>query len=328
MINFEYFIKDCFSLDSFEQSKTYDYYICRYQKSERCRAVRNRVKAKEKIVLIKEGETAIDGELSLFIEWNFSENEYRKVILEEIDKINNDSNICVDISGFEIPILFFLLNSLHKKKYYSLFDCIYAEPKYYNGEENTLLMSNDSNVRCLEELTTGINADTQLDILIIAAGYHESSVRNIVTYKQKAEKILLFGLPSTSPDMFSQNILQIKNISAEIISEADFRALDNHLYAPAFDPFIVAQQIANKVPTKYSNLYLAPLSSKPHALGMFIFFKWASKEKKNITMLYPYPREYYEDSAVGIGKIWRYRVELPSMAHNSPQGERNPWEIR
>ena len=62
----------------------------------------------------------------------------------------------------------------------------------------------------------------------------------------------------------------------------------------------------------YTNLYLAPLSSKPQALGMALFFLWEKGYEKNISIIYPMCKDYLKDNSEGIARIWRYSFILPA----------------
>ena len=108
-------------------------------------------------------------------------------------------------------------------------------------------------------------------------------------------------------DMFQENILAAS--SAELFSTCP---LTNSIFAPAYDPFVTAQAIKDYVEKKQmekpiTNLYLAPLSSKPQALGMALYYLWEDGSNKPMSIIYPICDKYVQDNAIGIGRIWIYK---------------------
>ena len=110
-----------------------------------------------------------------------------------------------------------------------------------------------------------------------------------------------------------------KDIATEtdygLISETRLKYLIN-TYAPAYDPFVTAQAISEYVEKQnkrapITNIYLSPLSTKPHALGMALYFLWEHGFNKNISLIYPYCQQYITDNSDGIARIWRYEIQLP-----------------
>ena len=92
--------------------------------------------------------------------------------------------------------------------------------------------------------------------------------------------------------------------------------MDYNIYAPAYDPFVTAQSINEYISkhqkqNPYTNIYLAPLSTKPHAIGMALFFLWENKNLQNVSLIYPYCQQYITDNSDGIARIWRYEIEIP-----------------
>ena len=154
------------------------------------------------------------------------------------------------------------------------------------------------------------------DLLIIAAGYDHSRIVDVATKKKGCKKkVLLFGFPAISPGMFQENILRAHEAEAAIETEC-FKDMDSNIYAPAYDPFVTAQAISEYVEKQnkrapITNIYLSPLSTKPHALGMALYFLWEHGFNKNISLIYPYCQQYITDNSDGIARIWRYEIQLP-----------------
>lgn len=154
------------------------------------------------------------------------------------------------------------------------------------------------------------------DLLIIAAGYDHSRIVEWQPKRKDArKKVLLFGFPAISPGMFQENILRAHEAEAAIETEC-FKDMDSNIYAPAYDPFVTAQAISEYVEKQnkrapITNIYLSPLSTKPHALGMALYFLWEHGFNKNISLIYPYCQQYITDNSDGIARIWRYEIQLP-----------------
>ena len=100
------------------------------------------------------------------------------------------------------------------------------------------------------------------DLLIIAAGYDHSRIVEWQPKRKDArKKVLLFGFPAISPGMFQENILRAHEAEAAIETEC-FKDMDSNIYAP--------EKQNKRAPI--TNIYLSPLSTKPHALGMACIF--------------------------------------------------------
>ena len=152
------------------------------------------------------------------------------------------------------------------------------------------------------------------DMIIIAAGYDHSRIVDVANKKKTAKKVLLYGFPSISPGMFQENVYRAFGAEPALGSEC-FRDMDMNIYAPAYDPFVTAQIIKEYVQNNpYTNLYLAPLSSKPQALGLALFFLWEKGYEKNISIIYPMCKNYLTDNSEGIVRIWRYSFILPPQS--------------
>lgn len=102
------------------------------------------------------------------------------------------------------------------------------------------------------------------DLLIIAAGYDHSRIVEWQPKRKDArKKVLLFGFPAISPGMFQENILRAHEAEAAIETEC-FKDMDSK----AISEYVEKQN--KRAPI--TNIYLSPLSTKPHALGMACIF--------------------------------------------------------
>ena len=191
------------------------------------------------------------------------------------------------------------------------FDIIYTEPVKYKKGEETQFSDNFYEVKQIVGMAGSHISRTKNDMLIIAAGYDHSRIIDVANKKKNAKKVLLYGFPSTSPGMFQENVYRAFEAETSLGSEC-FKDMDMNIYAPAYDPFVTAQIIKQYIDTHdYDNLYLAPLSSKPHALGMALYFLWERGFEKSISIIYPMCKDYLSDNSEGIARIWKYSFILP-----------------
>ena len=58
-----------------------------------------------------------------------------------------------------------------------------------------------------------------------------------------------------------------------------------------------------------SNLYLAPLATKPQALGFALFY---IKELEGMpaSIILPINKSYARETGSGVGNVWRYKIQL------------------
>ncbi len=221
--------------------------------------------------------------------------------------------LCIDITGFEIPkllmlIRFMLFRGIKK------FDAIYTEPNQYKEDEDTKFSETLCDVRLVTGYAGPNTSETKNDLLVIAAGYDHSRIIDVANDKKGAQKVLMFGFPPSSPGMFQENILRA-HLAETAVGEDCFKNMDLNIFAPANDPFSTAQALkeyfAHSRKDPFTNVYFSPLSSKPQALGMALFYLWEAGNTKPWSIIYPFCSHYIADTTTTISRIWRYEVELP-----------------
>lgn len=222
--------------------------------------------------------------------------------------------LCLDITGFVVPQFLLLLRYLYSCGFTQM-DVIYTEPNQYKENENTQFSERFAKVEQVIGYSGTYTSEMENDLLVIAAGYDHSRIIDVANYKKSAKKVLLFGFPSSSPGMFQENIIRAYQAEAAVGSDC-FKDMDMNVFAPANDPFSTAQALKEYIDReskrrKFSNVYLAPLSSKPQALGLALYYIWENGWEKPMSIIYPFCKRYIGDTATGIAKVWRYEVELP-----------------
>lgn len=316
--DFTYFYKQKFScLDEIRDSD-YDILISTYNDSERVCRVFNGIYAKERyLIFLPENEINLFAELKDSYRVDVSYDGYEE-LTKFLDclQLNEDTKLCIDITGFLIPHMLFIIRYLQKRKNLTHFDILYSEPQKYKLEENTNFSDFFNDVGQVYGYGGTPSPQMENDLLIIAAGYDDSRITDVANKKKGAKKIQLFGFPPLKADMFQENMLQAYKAEAAVGLEG-FKNLELNIYAPANDPFVAAQSIKIFIDKEqrcrpYSNIYLAPVSTKPHALGMALYYLWEnSKGDKPISIIYPNCDQYFGNTSVGLSNIWKYKIELP-----------------
>lgn len=315
-MNYTYFYKH--SYQEVEEIKTlpqYDIFISSYVNSERVLEPADKINAVENIwfATAEEGmDLFLSGKDVTFIKAN---DDYTP-ILDKLEKLNLQGKlICLDATGFRTPYLMFIMRCMAMYQI-KRFDVLYTEPTRYRDAEKTKFSDSFYEVKQMYGMSGMHTSKDDNDVLIIAAGYDHSRIIDVATKKKGCKKkVLLFGFPAISPGMFQENILRVHEAEGAIGSEC-FKDMDSNLYSPAYDPFVTAQAISEFVEKQnihrpITNLYLSPLSTKPHALGMALYFLWEQGFTKNMSLIYPYCEQYITDNSDGIARIWRYEFQLP-----------------
>lgn len=305
-MDYTIFYKDSYDNGKLEQKEEYDLFFSAYDDCERTKTIYNNISAKKKYWI--DFPHYNHGDLKI-------ENLYKCVSMKEDEcfielfkliKIEPQTKICVDITGFIRPHLIFFTINLHRLGIKKI-DFLYSEPQHYKDAEDTKFSGFIDGVRMIEGCSSPIvSTNTDNDLLIVAAGYDDKLIAKVCQEKSKIKKkYYILGFPSLQPDMYQESILKIHQTQESIGSRID-------KFAPAFDPFVTAQSIEEiiKENPKHSNIYLSPLSTKPQALGIALYYIY-NYEKKPINVIFPYSNTYFAKTATGIKKTWRYTFELP-----------------
>lgn len=314
-MNYSYLYKKSFKeVDELKTLDEYDCFISMFVPSERVIIPADRIPTKETIWFTFPdyiGDVFLTGKKIIPL----LPNEDYVTITNAIKDLDlNGKKICLDATGFNVPNMLFLLRLLHS---YNIkkFDVLYTEPKSYMNAENTEFSEEFKCVKQIMGMGGKHNSDTDNDLLIIAAGYDHSRIIDVAVKKKPTTKALLFGFPSMSAEMFQENIIRAYNASEAVGSDC-FKDMDSNIYAPAYDPFVTAQTLKEFIEhknarKKLTNIYLAPLSSKPQALGMALYYIGERCWLQNISIIYPFCQKYNLDRGIGISRIWLYNFEFP-----------------
>lgn len=306
-MDYTIFYKSSYEDGNVDCGAGYDYFFSGYDDCDRTKTIFKKINSKSKMWIDFPhyvGLTLPTDEV-IYKCPSYKEDE---AFIELFNKIKFDVNtkICIDITGFIRPHLVFFVTALYRLGVKRM-DFLYSEPQHYKNAEETTFSGFIEDVRLIEGCTSTINnPNTEDDLLIITAGYDDKLIAKVSQHKSKIKhKYYILGFPSLQPDMYQESILKMYNAKdsiGNIISR----------FSPANDPFVTAQTIHDIIEHAgvYSNIYLSPLSTKPQALGIALYYIWNYRSKP-INIVFPFSKIYNVKTAIGIKKTWRYTFELP-----------------
>lgn len=311
-MNYTYLYKNVISNpDDLPSLGKYDVFLTSFVQSERVLVPAEKIDTNETVWFVDKAEANnlfLSRKKKLLVNTNYDWMTIKNFIM---DLHPANKSICIDSTGFTIPYLIFTIRTLHYAGVRSL-DIIYTEPKKYDKQEKTSFSEDPLGVSQIVGLAGKHTSDTENDILVIAAGYEYSRIIEVASHKKPLQKVLLFGFPSMSAEMFQENIISSYKAQEELDTDC-FHSMEGNLYAPANDPFVTAQVIKEFIESKKNkttNFYLAPVSSKPQALGIALFYVNEKCWEKNISILYPFCDKYHLNKSEGISRIWKYSFEF------------------
>lgn len=242
---------------------------------------------------------------NIYNEEFFEEDEYFSKLIEKYS-ITAETKLCIDITGIIRPHLIFLIKLLYFKGIKKI-DFLYSEPNHYERAEDTDFTGITGAVENVKWCSSEDNSpNIEEDLLIIATGYDDQLVQKVLQEKIRVKnKYHIIGFPSLQLDMYQESILKL-NQTRESIENNSYTE-----FAPAMDPFVTAQVIHEIVENhpKATNIYLCPISTKPHTLGIALYYLYNYKVKP-VSIIFPYSKKYNIKTAIGIKRIWKYTFEL------------------
>lgn len=312
-IRYSLFQRECLSnIDELRSHGPWDVFISAFNSEARIHQVFDAVHATRKYYVglpdyrldnakVPENVLPLEGE---------DENQIVDEIIQRLN-LRPDLKVCIDATGIVRQYLPALMKRLQIMQIVN-FDFLYSEPVRYGDKESTQFSSADLiEVRQVLGFEGSHTTDSSRDTLIISAGYEHRLVSAVSDYKNHAEKKVIFAFPSMRPDMYQESVLSTY-ISRESLG---VKAVESPRFAPAYDPFVTAatlQSIVTEMEKNgrgISNLYLAPVSSKPITIGFSLYYLLERMETATSIIL-PFTKSYSDRSAIGISRIWVYKIEL------------------
>lgn len=220
---------------------------------------------------------------------------------EDID-ISSESQIGVDISCFTKPYYFTLLQLIKQKYEVPEIAVFYTEPNSYLFDKGLyqLYSSSTGPVR-VEEIPSfnGNDLGSDHNILVAMLGF-DGDLSTEINEEVAPKKIMVInGFPSYTP--------KFKDISL-ISNEKLVNGTNNKLlYCRANNPFEaynLLEEIRNKNKTAHINV--APLGTKPMALGVCIF----AIHHPEVRVIYPMPENFNNVTTDNCWNTWYYGIHL------------------
>lgn len=315
-IDYSLFWKEQFSdLNTLTRTKSWDLLLSAFNQEDRVRDVFSAAQATRKLWAVLPDYRLSDKDIPPGA-IRPKEGDELTVVSEILNAaaVTTGISLCIDATGILRQYLVVLIRALQLRGI-EHFDILYSEPSRYGAKETTEFSSVDfTEVRQIRGYEGSHSTDTSKDLVIIAAGYEHRLVASISDEKNHASKRLIYAFPSTRPDMFQESALATYNAYESVGRGAYLKPY----FAPACDPFVAAAAVRRvredfyAQQGKVSNLYLAPLSTKPIAIGFALYYLMECGSTPT-SVIHPFMGSYANRSAYGLSRIWVYRIELPKI---------------
>ncbi|ENW25546.1 hypothetical protein ABLU22_15010 [Acinetobacter lwoffii] len=320
MIDYDLYYRSHINPENLSKIDDIDIFISAFNRSKRIEIVYENIKSIKKYWFIQPeynfNYDDIKNLNDVIISDSFHETFQVKRIIDTFKESFGDNfsekKIVIDCTGFMRHTLAFLVIKLAALKCSNV-EIIYTEPKTYINNDRTKFSELCDEVRPIGG--TEFTKTGSKEAAIMSIGYDTELMSQMLNSYEGVKLFPLFSFPSLSADMFQHSVLQSVNIQSphkSIINSTRY-------FAAAHDPFSTAKEISKLVSIisneQYTkNIYLVPLSTKAQVIG-HVFFWWKEhkklKEKDiNINITLPIPKAYKSVTSKGIGRIWKYTLEL------------------
>lgn len=221
--------------------------------------------------------------------------------------IGKNESVAIDITGFSIPNIYFVMNILKNVIKIGHVDVFYTEPKLYIYEKGYLDSYHARKERhCAPILGFYNNGQDEKEILTIFLGF-DGGLADLVYYqlgeegKEILQTIVVNGFPSYTPKLKDVSLYNNEDLINKIERE-------NVLCTTANNPFETYNLLC-QISKKYKDvlLNLCTIGAKPMALGACLF---AMDFPDRVKVTYPFYEKTEFDKTEEPGRIWRYGVDF------------------
>jgi hypothetical protein len=314
MISYDYFYRDQLPLDRPWQCN-WDLFISAWDGSERVRQTLQLASAPLKITLLHPeyglSEASVPTDRVFALRGDEAEGILALVQTLEALGVNlATARLGIDITGMIRPHIA-LLTKILRANGVQQFDAIYSEPISYAEREHTKFTSGDViEVREIIGFEGRNTITNSREVLILAPGFDDALLREIVSHKEHATKVEIFGLPSLQPDMYQHNVLKALGSDTPLPEETS----DLRYFATACDPFAMATELSaitarHKKRDPNTRFYIAALATKIQTLGAALFYL-TECENSTVSLIYPFASAHLPGPSVGISRAWVYRIDF------------------
>lgn len=214
--------------------------------------------------------------------------------------------VLIDITGMKHPAFFFLFKLLFEEQKPSSLFAGYSEPAKYvphgstEVEERFQLFEGYLGVRALPGFTRLPNALVS-KLLVAFLGFEGTRLQHVYDDQEPGENntVAVVGFPAFRPGW--QNLTIAANEPA-LQSTSSYRFMRTATAFSPFDAYHILCDLQSDRPEQ--NLVVAPIGTRPHALGAVIY----AIKNSNSYLLYDFPIEVSEHRTEKIGKCHIYHL--------------------
>ena len=210
---------------------------------------------------------------------------------------NEQNKIVIDISCIHVPEMFTLLKFLKVKGICEL-DIVYSVPFDYNftSEPFTSYKSYSGDLKMIEPIGFSGSSNSKNVELYMFIGFEGPLALKVHEECEYSELKLINSLPSFFPKY--KDIAIINNYKL-------MQYPHSSLYVPADNPFETYNLLESSVDNN-NNVCIAPLSTKPIALGICLF----ALHNESVRVVYPTSEEYNANTTHSIYKSCLYHIDF------------------
>jgi hypothetical protein len=219
----------------------------------------------------------------------------------------------IDATSLGFAELLLLLHNIHELKHDGIaIKLLYLEPKEYKlKSDNNLyddefdLTSKFNDFKKIPPYSVLIDSSSSSKAeLIVTLGFENNRLANIMENDDGAiyEKYSpILALPAFVPGW--ENISLRKHYK-------ELKSFKSINFSPANNPY-ETQKVLEKIykNSRYSNVVVAPIGTKPHAIGIILFLVNKKEENKKVGIVYDFPEKQVKRT-MGIGNIHLYNLSI------------------
>jgi len=222
---------------------------------------------------------------------------------DSLVKLDANKRICLDMTTFDAPHIFFLLKYMKYKLSLNKIDIIYTAPLTYRRDQGGYNFS--KGIKEVREIPafTGRTWAVGWKLLTTLIGFEGRRSMAVLTEVDPKKTITINGFPPYSLEFKDTSVTENKDL---INSPSCLQHIE---MAASYDPFQIFDLLI-KISKSYpqGNMTIVPLGTKPMSLGACLF----CLNDERVRVVYPFPNEYVSDNQPGskVGKSWFYKVSL------------------
>ena len=232
-------------------------------------------------------------------------SQFVQLVRTTLQAIDPGTAVVVDITGLPLPALGYVARLTHDMGHDVTW--VYAEPRRYRDGAATEFASGLVDIGSIKGFASQHSIDDE-GALVLFAGYDSKALQAVANYRKGADpRFLVIPFPPLQAQMYQESIIQIHQVQESV--GVDVNDCFHTLRVPAFDAMGVMSELIRLAKlTAPRVLSVAPLSTKAHALGVFLW--WASLDedgRKRTSIVAPRFARLEQDTSEGLGRIWTYR---------------------